>query len=104
MDDMMINEEKKEDDELSMFGWMHSKVRGMLNELNVRLSDYDVTVPRSGSRTIAVQITESARKATEAEQQLLNSTDNDGDNKIKSNDFFSELQHQKHHNPYRNAR
>ena len=33
--------------ELEMFGWMHSKVRGLLVEMSRRLKDYDVTVPRS---------------------------------------------------------
>merc|ERR1712223_1097234 len=65
------------DSKLPMFGWMHKKVRTMLTELNSRLKEYDVTVPRAGSRKIAVQITESARKASEAEQALLNAEDPD---------------------------
>merc|ERR1712165_478728 len=72
------------------------KVRTMLTELNCRLKEYDVTVPRAGSRKIAVQITESARKASEAEQALLNAEDPDAaaSNKygLKSTDFFSKMQ------------
>eukprot|EP01083_Nonionella_stella_P029492 81171_1 len=105
-----------------MFGWMHCRVRTMLNELNIRLNDYQVTVPRLGSRTIAVQITESARKATEAEHQLLIEKNNkknkkkskkSNKSKSKARDLLSELDYQRHahhhyyhhhNNPYRNAR
>eukprot|EP01084_Bolivina_argentea_P067400 122732_1 len=65
-----------------MFGWIHCKVRNMLNELNIGLlNDYDVTVPRCGSRTMAVQITESARKASEAEKKNNKNNKNNKDNK-----------------------